>query len=145
MIKRYDFKAVPTADFIPDLGPVVSEGVCVEYCRKFYADDMLIYESAYALYLNRANMPMAWAKLGQGGIHAAIVDVRLLVKYALDVMASAVILVHNHPSGTLKPSPHDDKLTKQVKGALEIFDIQLLDHIILTPKGSFSYSNECRL
>ena len=108
-----------------------------DYAMQFYSDDIGIYESMFIIFLNRNNTTIHWAKISQGGVDETIVDPRLICKYAIDCLACAVILVHNHPSGNLKPSDSDNKNTKKVKQMLNVFDIELLDHIIVTEDGQY--------
>lgn len=116
------------------------------YARKFYFDDINIYESVFIVLLNQANNTIGYAKISQGGVNSCLVDKRIVSKYAIESLASAVILVHNHPSGCLKPSQYDDQLTKSIQACLQVFDIKLLDHIIITDdNGYYSYNDECRL
>ena len=112
-----------------------------EYARQFYKEDIDIYESAFLLLLNRASNTMGWVKISQGGIGGTIMDVRIITKYAIDILCSAVILYHNHPSGDPQPSQEDINLTKTVKDGLKIFQIMLLDHIILTKEDHFSFAD----
>lgn len=75
-----------------------------------------------------------------------MVDNAIIAKIAVDALASGVILAHNHPSGTMRPSIQDDTLTKRVREALALFDIKVLDHIIVTPTSDYySYNDEGRL
>ena len=113
-----------------------------KYARQFYHSDIAIYESFFMMMLNNSNNTIGYVKISQGGITGTLVDVRILVKYAIDSLATAVILVHNHPSGTLKPSGSDNTITEKVKTAMEYFDVKVLDHIILIEDGYFSYSDE---
>jgi len=116
-----------------------------EYARKVYAwnnDDITIYESFYILLLNNSNKTVGYAKISQGGLTGTLVDVRLVAKYALESLATSIILVHNHPSGTLKPSESDKSLTEKVKKGLKNLDITVLDHLILTEKSYFSFADE---
>ena len=76
---------------------------------------------------------IGYAKISQGGIAGTIVDKRIIAKYAVDSLCSSVVLAHNHPSGRLTPSDMDIKMTKSVQQALELFDIKVFDHIILSP------------
>ena len=80
--------------------------------------------------------------MSKGGITGTLVDVRLAMKTALDVMATALVLVHNHPSGTLLPSDHDRHLTKKISIAAKSLDIRVLDHLIITEKAYFSFADE---
>ena len=81
-------------------------------------------------------------QLSKGGITGTLVDIRLALKKALEVGATGIILVHNHPSGTLKPSEADKQLTKKLKTAGESLDIKVLDHVIITEKSYFSFADE---
>lgn len=117
-----------------------------EFCLPFYADEINIREMFCAVFLNRAGNTIGWATISQGGRTATVVDSGLLAKLALDTLASGVVLVHNHPSGTLSPSVQDDTLTKKLKGGLALLDINVLDHVILSPSGRYySYADEGRL
>lgn len=116
-----------------------------QYARKFYLDDINIYESVFVILLNQASNTLGYAKISQGGIGQSVVDVRIIAKYAIESLATAVILVHNHPSGRTKPSILDDNLTKQVKAGLELLSIKFNDHIIITEEGYYSYSEEGRI
>lgn len=115
------------------------------YAKKFYFDDINIYESAFIILLNRQKNTIGYAKISQGGVNETVVDKRIVAKYAVDSLASDVILVHNHPSGTLRPSKTDDRLTEQVGCCLELFGIKLIDHLIITEDAFYSYSDEGRL
>jgi len=101
-----------------------------------------IYESFFAIYLNRANNTIGWYKVSQGGIDSTVVDARLIVKKAIDVLACGIILCHNHPSGNLQPSEADKILTKRIKEGCQYFDIKMLDHVILTEDGHYSFADE---
>ena len=116
-----------------------------EYARNFYFDDIEIYESFFLTLLNNHNNTIGFAKISQGGITGTVVDVRILAKYALDTLATAVILVHNHPSGTLRPSENDKKITNKIKQALELIDVKVLDHIILRKENYFSFADDSLL
>jgi DNA repair protein RadC len=121
---------------------VDSSKTAEQFIRQFYHDDMSIYESFFILLLNRSNNTVGWAKIAQGGVASVSVDIKIIAKYAVDSLASAVILAHNHPSGQTKPSQSDINLTKKVKEALTIFDCQVLDHIILTEDEFYSFADE---
>ena len=88
---------------------------------------------------------MGYAKISQGGICGTMVDVRLVAKYAIETLATSVILVHNHPSGNLNPSYEDDKLTKAIQKGLELLNIKLIDHLIISQENYFSYNEEGKL
>lgn len=112
------------------------------YCRQFYSDDLLVYESFFILLLNRRNEVTAWAKISQGGIIGTVVDPKILLKYVVDSLASGVVMCHNHPSGNTIPSNPDKDLTKRIKEALKLVDSQLIDHVILTEHNHFSFADE---
>lgn len=111
------------------------------YARQFYHEDLTIYESSFIMLLNGAQRIIGWVKIGQGGVSTTSVDIRLICKYAIESLASAVILVHNHPSGDKKPSTIDERLTKDVRNSLELFQCKLLDHIILTEDDYYSFTD----
>ena len=113
-----------------------------EYIRNFYYDDIEIYESCFILLLNRANKTIGYAKISQGGVSGTVVDVKIIVKYAVESLASGVILAHNHPSGNLYPSNGDIAITRKVKEALKLLDSQLLDHVIISADGYKSLADE---
>ena len=96
-----------------------------------------IYESFYIVFLNRANKPVGYACIGKGGITSTLVDIKIICKYAIESLCTSVILAHNHPAGSLKPSESDINLTKNIKKSLEVFDISILDHIILSDECSY--------
>jgi DNA repair protein RadC len=112
----------------------------VDVIRQFYGDDIEIYESCFILLLNNANITIGYAKISQGGITGTVVDVRIIAKYAVESLATSVIIAHNHPSGNTKQSDADEQVSKKVREALKLFDIFLLDHIILT-KDDYSIVN----
>ncbi len=101
----------------------------------------LPHEEFWILFLNRANRVEEKYNVSKGGIVGTIVDIRLIMKRALDTYAAAMILVHNHPSGNIQPSDADISLTKQLKDAGALMDIPVLDHIIVTENGYFSFSD----
>ena len=111
--------------------------------REIYSDDDIgIQERFYALYLNTSNAVVGFSLISIGGISSTIVDQRLIIKQALDRLATGVILVHNHPSGATKPSSQDIAITKKVEKACELFDIKILDHVIITEDSYYSFTDE---
>ena len=105
----------------------------------------LPHEEFWIIYLNNSNKIIQKNQLSKGGITGTLVDVRLVLKNALEVGATGLILVHNHPSGTLKPSEADKQLTRKLKLAGESLDIKVLDHVIITEKAYFSFADEAIL
>lgn len=107
--------------------------------------ERLPYEQFRVLHLNRANRVIFDECVSKGGTTSTTVDVKLVMKRAIDKLSAGLIFVHNHPSGNLRPSKADDELTQRLKKAAEILDIKVLDHLIITPSGYYSYSDEGRL
>ena len=102
----------------------------------------LQHEEFWIIYLNNSNKVIQKSQLSKGGITGTLVDVRLVLKNALEVGATGIILAHNHPSGNLKPSEADKQLTNKLKVASESLDIKVLDHVIVTEKAYFSFADE---
>jgi len=102
----------------------------------------LEHEEFWIVYLNNSNKVLQHAQLSKGGITGTLVDVRLVMKQALELGSVALILAHNHPSGTLKPSTADMQITQKLKMAAEALDIKVLDHLIITQKEYFSFADE---
>lgn len=101
----------------------------------------LPHEEFWILYLNNSNKVMHKAQLSKGGITGTLVDIRLVLKQALELGAVALILVHNHPSGTLKPSEADKKITHKLKKACDSMDIRVLDHVIIGQNEYYSFAD----
>jgi DNA repair protein RadC len=102
-------------------------------------------ETVKIILLNRANYLLGVNTIAEGGISEAVVDVRMILQAALLSNASAIMLVHNHPSGDTKPSNGDDLMTCKAKKAVEALDILLLDHLIITQYGYYSYADNHRI
>jgi DNA repair protein RadC len=102
----------------------------------------LPHEEFWIVYLNNSNKVMHTGQLSKGGITGTLVDVRLVMKQALELGAVALILAHNHPSGGLKPSEADKQITQKLKNAAVALDIKVLDHLIITQKDYFSFADE---
>ncbi len=102
----------------------------------------LPYEEFWILLLNRANKVMSIQKISQGGVAGTVMDSKIIMKAAIDSLASSIILCHNHPSGNIMPSQQDKNITQKVKQAGVIMDIPILDHIIVTETGFYSFADE---
>lgn len=102
----------------------------------------LYHEEFWIIYLNNSNKVIEQLQLSKGGITGTLVDVRITLRKALEVGATSIILAHNHPSGTLKPSEADKQLTQKLKTAAQSLDIKVLDHLIVTEKSYFSFADE---
>lgn len=106
-----------------------------------WTDDIELSESFYVIYTDRAHRALACECVSKGGITATVVDVRLVFVRALLLRATGVILAHNHPSGQLRPSKMDINLTNKINEGGKTLDIQLLDHIIVTPDEYYSFAD----
>ncbi len=103
-------------------------------------ENKAIYESFYIMLLNRANNTIGYARISQGGVSGTTVDPKIIAKYAVDSLASSIILVHNHPSGNMQPSSQDINITKKIKDGLKLLEIEVLDHMIISGIDSSYYS-----
>lgn len=101
-----------------------------------------IYESFYALYINRANKVISWSLISKGGTAGTVADPKLVFRRALLSGASGVVIAHNHPSGNSNPSQADRDITNKIKHAARALDMELLDHLILTPDAYLSFADE---
>ena len=102
----------------------------------------LNHEEFWVLLLDRGNKIIESFRISQGGISGTVIDVRLILKSALEKFASSIILSHNHPSGTMQASEADLKITRKIKDAAEIMDISVLDHIIIGQNRYLSLADE---
>ncbi len=100
----------------------------------------LKHEECWVLYLNAANRILEQSRVSQGGVMATTVDHRLVIKRALELLSTHIILVHNHPSGSVEPSREDVAMTQKIKSAAALFDIKLLDHMILSAESEYSFA-----
>lgn len=99
----------------------------------------LPHEEFWVLYLSSANTVVGRVKVSQGGVSGTVVDHKLILKRAVELLASGLVLVHNHPSGIAEPSADDMQLTEKIAAGAALFDISVLDHIIVTTGGCFSF------
>ncbi|MFA6924698.1 MAG: DNA repair protein RadC [Bacteroidales bacterium] len=102
----------------------------------------LKHEELRVLLLNKANKIIKQENLSIGGIAGTIVDIKIIIKAALENLASGIILCHNHPSGNTKPSDEDISITKKLKEATKLVDISLLDHVVICENGYYSFADE---
>ena len=111
--------------------------------ESIYMDlDTLPHEEFWILYLNQSNRLLEKYRLSKGGITQTTVDLRLAFKRAFEVGATGLILAHNHPSGGLTPSSSDEQITRKFKLAAASVDLRILDHLIVSKKGYFSFADE---
>lgn len=127
---------------ISSLPKVVSSKDAEVQFRAIWSDKMQYLEEVYILLLNRANKVLGFTKVSSGGTSATVVDTKIIFQSALKANASSIIMGHNHPSGNLQPSEQDIKLTKGLKDAGKTMEIPLLDHLIITQEGYYSFADE---
>jgi DNA repair protein RadC len=125
---------------IPEKPQISSSKDAYQILKLHLAD--LRTEEFWAVFLNQSNKVIHLAQLTQGGINQSIVDIRIVFKTALEHFATGIIISHNHPSGNLKPSTEDIDITKKVKEAGNLMNIQLLDHLIITQNSYLSFADE---
>ncbi len=116
---------------------ISSSADVVEIFRPHFAT--LKYEECWVLFLSSSNRVVERTRVSQGGLTATVVDHRLIVKRALELLSTQIVMVHNHPSGAVDPSREDLELTQKVKSAAALFDISLVDHIIISSTSYFSF------
>ena len=102
----------------------------------------LYHEEFWLILLNKANEVIARERMSSGGMAGTVVDTKMLFKAAIDARAAAIIAVHNHPSGNLQPSQADIDLTRRLRKAGELLDLPLLDHLIISERGYYSFADE---
>ena len=102
----------------------------------------LLHEEFWVLLLNNANCLLRKQRVGQGGLSVTPVDLRLIMKMAIDQSATSIAVVHNHPSGDVQPSAHDRELTEKIRQAAQMLDIKLLDHVIIGHHRHYSFADE---
>ena len=124
--------------------PLISSSFDAYTLLKELWDDgkMDLVEQFKVLFLNRANRVLSLFNVSSGGITGTVADPRLIYTAALKQNAVSLILSHNHPSGSLKPSRQDEELTQKIKGAGAFLDIKVLDHVILSSEGYYSFADE---
>lgn len=103
------------------------------------------HEEAVILLLNRAMHVLGWAKISVGGITGTVIDTRIVFQYGLLANATGIVLSHNHPSGQTKPSEQDKAITKKLVAAGKMIEIELLDHIIFSENGYYSFADEAEI
>jgi DNA repair protein RadC len=124
---------------------ISSSSVVNEFIRKIYPVDITYREAMLVLYLNNSNRTISYSIVSIGGLTGTLADVRIILKDALLSRATAMILIHNHPSSTLIASSADKAITKKVKEAAGLMDIKLLDHLIITADSFYSFADNGNL
>jgi DNA repair protein RadC len=102
----------------------------------------LKHEEFFVIFLNKANRVLAHRHISKGGVDGTVADIKIMLKHALELLASGIVAIHNHPSGNLKPSDADIRLTRKLKDAAALMDIQLLDHLIIGERNYLSFSDQ---
>ena len=124
------------------LNPITQSKDAYDLIIREWDDNILeMIEEVKVIFLNRTNKQIGIYNLAKGGITGCVVDIRIILSIALKTLATGIILVHNHPSGNLNPSSEDKKITNDLQKACEIMNITLLDHLIVTRKGFFSFAD----
>jgi DNA repair protein RadC len=124
---------------IPDVVQIKCSKDVADIFQPILSD--LLHEEFWILFLNRSNRVINRMKLSQGGVSGTVTDVRMVMKKAVEYLASGIIVCHNHPSGNLNPSEADSKITQKIKEAGNLLDIQLLDHLIISDKDYYSFAD----
>lgn len=101
-----------------------------------------LYEEFIVLYLDRRNRIMGWRKIGQGNCAGVVVNLQLIFGIAVQSSTSAIIISHNHPSNFTKPSQQDKDMTSKIRDGCKLFDMKLLDHLIVTADSFYSFADE---
>lgn len=151
LVSRYqvEFKKNETCGVLNDapMTQYIDSKKVANFCKKLYEQEGAIIgysEYSFALLLDCANHINGYIKVSEGGLASTIVDIRKIVKAALDANASGIILMHNHPSNNPIPSMSDMNETDKLRKALNFFDIALVDHIILAEDEFFSFAGDNR-
>jgi DNA repair protein RadC len=112
------------------------------FLQKWNENKIELVEQFMVMYLNRANHVLLIHEISSGGMTGTVADPRIILAIALKIAAVNMILAHNHPSGNLTPSRADEELTQKIKEAGKYFDIKVLDHLILSSDGCYSFADE---
>jgi DNA repair protein RadC len=146
-MKKYKFPEIKVKVTISegDDVQVTNANVVVDIVRSVFNSDTLLWtEEMVMVCLNRNHKVVGYYKVASGGFSGVVCDPKVIMTIALQSAASSIVLAHNHPSGNLTPSVQDKNMTDKIKQACQLFDINLLDHIIVTDKGYYSFAeNGC--
>lgn len=121
---------------------ITCSGDIFKYIKNIFDNQEQHVEQFNVFYLNQANIIIGWKHIGMGGVTGVVADVRVIMKHAIDIMATGIILSHNHPSQNKKASPQDINLTNKVKEAAKLFDMAVLDHLIVCGDEYLSMADE---
>ena len=114
-----------------------SRAVFMIFMEHWDLDSIEHVEEFKLMLLTRSNKVLGIASISKGGINGTVTDVRIILQYAIKANASGIIICHNHPSGNMQPSESDQALTRKIKEAASLMDVQLLDHLIIIPEGRY--------
>ena len=116
---------------------------CYDVFKHYWDEGKIdLLEEFKVIFLNRANRVLQLYNVSSGGITGTVADPRLILAAALRLGACSMVLAHNHPSGSMKPSKADEDLTQKIKYAAQLHDIKVLDHVIISSEGFFSFADE---
>jgi len=125
-----------------EMDKISSSASAADYLRRVWSDRMDHVEEFMVICLNRANKALGWALISRGGMSGTVADPKVIFQIALKTAASSIIIGHNHPSGNMMPSENDVRLTQKLLSVGKSLDLPVLDHIILTRNGHFSFADE---
>jgi DNA repair protein RadC len=125
-----------------EMRKIITSKDAEQFFRSIWSDKLQYIEEFYMLLLNRSNLIIGYLKVSEGGTAGTVVDAKIVFQGALKCNASSIILCHNHPSGNLKPSENDVQITRKLKEAGKVMDLPVVDHLILTSEGYYSFADE---
>ncbi len=140
--KKFLLSSLPTDYVIPSMVITSSADSAGLLKDIFLWEGNSIQEFFYVVFLNRSNKVTGYYQASMGGVTSTIADPRLIIKAAALADCTSLILCHNHPSGSLKPSRADEELTKKIVEGCAYFDIKVLDHVIISEDGYYSFADE---
>lgn len=143
-MKKYKFPKISVKVSVTkgDKVTITSPEIAVDVMRSiFNADTISWTEEVIMVCLNRANDVIGYYKISSGGMTSSLIDPRVVMTVALQNAACSILLAHNHPSGNLKPSQSDIAITEKLKNACALLDVKLIDHLIVTSDGHYSFSD----
>ena len=134
------------ADVTTDVKRANTSSICADLLRASFEEGELDYREWFkVMYLNRALKPLGIQTISMGGTASTLIDAKVIFSGALLSNAHSIVLCHNHPSGSLRPSPEDDKITRKLVDGAKLLDLRITDHIIITSSAHYSYVDEGRL
>lgn len=139
--KKLEITCKKTEEYVEMNYCITDSKTASEFARNFYHEDIELYESFFIILMNVGGKPIGWAKISQGGVTGVNVDPKIVAKYVIDTLATGIVLVHNHPSGSLKPSREDKRLTDRICEVMKLLDAKVFDHIIITENDYYSFND----